>query len=219
MIAPFFGVFLAIVSVEVEASWQKLQVKGDGIEFDLGFESCGGTNTYQMEFAEDGVQSVYTFQADGCVTSVEVGSERYEPVYDSSADLVDVVQKKRRSLAEGKEEYGGWFDGGAVFGNRRLSVCDDCIDTWDALCDEGAPCVCELLKFESNLSEVAKKSITTMCEKFGGGLCSDSGGAEICAGQCEEDGSPAPASTLAPAPTPASAPTPAPVSNGKNMQP
>lgn len=195
----FLGVLLGCLAFSAKAQynsvWQKLQVLESGITFNLAFRGKDYTKPYRMKFIEDGVRSVYKFQASGCVTDVKVGSERYTPVYDSSADLIDVVRTKRRNLAEYEDIEADNFDGEALFGNRRLFACEDCVDTWDALCDEGAPCVCDMLNFKSNLSRVAEKSIKTICEKFGSGPCSDFGGPETCAGQCVSEEIPTPAPT------------------------
>lgn len=190
-IVPFFTVLLGDIPgiVKAELLWEKMQMAGDGVLFNVAFRDGGYTKPYRMKFIEDGILSIYKFKADGCVTNIKVGSERYEPVYDSSLDLTDVIRTERRSLAEHEEDSAEYFDEGTMFGKRLLfSSCDNCVSTWDAVCGEGVPCVCSLLDFESELSPAAIKSFKTMCETFGSGLCSSSGGFEACTGQCSDDG-------------------------------
>lgn len=102
-IAPFVGVFLVGIPVTVNARWNsvwdKLQVKEDGIRLNIVSRSGGYTNPYRIKFKEDSVLSVYKFERNGCVTSIKVGSERYEPVYDSSGDLTNVIRMAERKLA------------------------------------------------------------------------------------------------------------------------
>lgn len=58
---------------------------------------------------------------------------------------------------------------------RRLFACSDCVDAWDAVCDEGVPSVCALIGYSSALLPAAVKSIETTCGTFGS-ACSMSGG-------------------------------------------
>lgn len=213
------SVLLACISATVKAQplWEKLQVEEDDIRFNVAFRDGGYTKPYRIKFIENGARSVYKFQADGCVTNIKVGEETYEPVYGSSADVIDVVRTERRNLAEVKEEVIEGFVGEAVIGNRRLFACDDCADIWETLCDKGVSCVCKLLDFESDLSAAALKSFETMCKTFGSGACSPSS-RELCAGQCEDE-----ETENTPAPVPAPFPTtPAPTGTGtvkeKNIQ-
>lgn len=69
---------------------------------------------------------------------------------------------------------------------RRLYACDDCVEAWDAVCDEGVPSVCDLVGYGDPLSAEAEASIATVCDGMGE-ACSNSGGEEACMGQCEED--------------------------------
>ena len=69
---------------------------------------------------------------------------------------------------------------------RRLYACDDCVEAWDAVCDDGVPSVCALVDYGSPILSAGEASIATMCDMMGA-ACSSSGGAEACTGQCEED--------------------------------
>lgn len=69
--------------------------------------------------------------------------------------------------------------------SRRLYPCEDCIEAWGSVCDEGVPSVCALIDYGSPVSEVGEAAISKMCETFGT-VCDNSGGSESCAGQCEE---------------------------------
>lgn len=197
-IAPFLSIFVSGFPFMVKAESNTLTVTEGDILFDVVLRAGDEVEPYKITFTEDSVQSVYEFKLDGCVTNIKVGSEKYEPVYDSSADLIGVVRTARRNLVGKYEAPAEDIGEGAVFGSRRLFACDDCVATWDAVCDEGVPCVCNLLDFKSELSLAAMKSFETMCETFGSGACSRSGGPETCAGQCKEDGAsvePTPAPT------------------------
>lgn len=181
----------AFPATQATPLWEKLQATEEDVSFNVGFRDGGYTKPYRMKFIEDGVRSVYKFTADGCVSNIKVGSERYEPIFDNSnGDVTGVVQTStsgRRNLfevAEDGEEDAEEEEVVSVLGRRRLYECDDCVDTWDAVCDEGVPCVCELLNFASELSDAAEKSMTTVCETFGS-ACSGSSGSEACDGQCE----------------------------------
>lgn len=76
----------------------------------------------------------------------------------------------------------------AAFEHRRRSLyaCNDCQETWETVCDEGVPTVCDLVDYGSPILATAEASIATMCESFGA-ACSRSGSVEACAGQCEDD--------------------------------
>lgn len=69
---------------------------------------------------------------------------------------------------------------------RRLYACDDCVEAWDAVCDDGVPSVCDLVGYGHPISAAAEASIATLCDGMGR-ACSGSGGEEACLGQCEAD--------------------------------
>ena len=62
---------------------------------------------------------------------------------------------------------GGGADGAlkSSYHPRLLTIaCDDCIEAWDAVCDEGVPSVCELVDYGAPISSAAEASIDIMCE-------------------------------------------------------
>ena len=69
---------------------------------------------------------------------------------------------------------------------RRLYACGDCVEAWDAVCDDGVPSVCDLVGYGHPVSATAEASIDILCDGMGG-ACSGSGGEEACLGQCEAE--------------------------------
>lgn len=199
-----------------EAASETMTVGASGVSFSIERYDDGRDKPYTVTFTEDSgqSQSIYTFDAAGFVTDVVVGPEEYEVLYESNGgDLSEVrltSTGRRRALlladaerqdAEGEEGGGGGGAGAADgmlvggggqselasrTGQRRLYACDDCVEAWDAVCDDGVPSVCDLVDYGSPILPAAEASIATMCEVMGR-ACSNSGGTEACAGQCGDD--------------------------------
>lgn len=184
-----------------EAARESMAVEAGGITFSIDRYDDGRSKPYRVTFTEDGVKSTYRFNTAGFVTNIVVGSEKYGVRYESNGDLSEVRRTpdgKRDLLvgAEGQNEEAG--DGLLVGGDgqgvrlvddshRRLYACDDCVEAWDAVCDDGVPSLCDLVDYGHPITSAAKASISTMCNVMGGGACSSSGGGEACSGQCEGD--------------------------------
>lgn len=111
-------------------------------------------------------------------------------LYKSNGDLkrVKLTSSGRRSLAVNERDLLVDHFDHVDYGNtrRRLFACEDCVEAWDAVCDEGAPSVCELVSYGSPITDAAASSIATVCDVFGS-ACSSAGGTEACTGQCVED--------------------------------
>lgn len=209
---PLLGLLVAHnTPLGAEAASDTMTVGASGVSFSLERYDDGREAPYTVTFTEDSTQSTYTLSTAGFVTDIVVGSEEYEVLYESDGEDLSEVRLAssggRRGLlapdAEGheQEEAGGGMlvgggDGQSELGSstnqgrrrhrRRLYGCDDCVETWDAVCDDGIPSVCDLVDYGSPISPAAEASITTMCEVMGR-ACSKSGGTETCAGQCGDD--------------------------------
>lgn len=181
---------LATADVNHEPVWERMEVGDDGLRFNLAFSSGNSRKIYWMKLFEDGVQSIYTFQADRCLTGIQIGPESYKPEYNPTAQLVDVVRLEGYSPAENGEEDVNSFEVGSVFGNHHVWTCDACIATWGAVCREGVPCICSLLNHKAKLSSPAAESFETMCKAFGKETCSNAGGFKACSIQCKGLGPP-----------------------------
>lgn len=70
-------------------------------------------------------------------------------------------------------------------GRRRLDECDDCVQTWDTLCDKGLETVCNVVEYGNPISSAAGISIFLFCSSFGS-LCGANTGYAICADECED---------------------------------
>lgn len=103
-------------------------------------------------------------------------------MYKSNGDLKKVrLTSSRRGLAElspEEEDLNQHL-------RRSLYACEDCVEAWDAVCDEGVPTVCDLVDYGSPISDEANASIEMLCTTFGS-ACAGSGGVEACEGQCED---------------------------------
>ena len=205
---PLLGLLVAHnTPLTAEAASGTMSVEASGVSFSVERYDDGRGKPYTVTFTEDNVLSIYTLNTAGFVTDIAVGSEEYEVMYESNGgDLSEVrlTSSGRRGLlfdAEGKyqeeEERAG--DGMLVGGDgrsqlvssksrgrRRLYACEDCVEAWDAVCDDGVPSVCDLVDYGSPISSAAEASIATMCEVMGR-ACSNSGGEETCTGQCGDD--------------------------------
>lgn len=184
-----------------EAARESMTVEAGGITFKVDRYDDGRSKPYKVTFTDDGVKSTYRFNAAGFVTNIVVGSEKYKVQYESNGDLSKVKRTSsgRRGLlvgAEGQNEEAedGLLVGGDGLGllqvndnHRRLYACDDCVEAWDAVCDDGVPSLCDLVDYGRPITSAAAASIATMCDVMGGGACSSSGGPEACSGQCESD--------------------------------
>lgn len=108
-------------------------------------------------------------------------------VYTSTGDIKRVILKPsdRRELTQYEDEEDVDEQGSSE--SYEYYYCDDCADTWDAVCDEGVPSVCRLVGFGSPFSAEASAAIEVVCNTFGE-ACSGSTGKEACEGQCGGDG-------------------------------
>ena len=201
MALPLFCLLAAEHLSTAEAARESMAVEADGIIFSVERYDDGRSKPYRVSFTEDGVESTYRFNTAGFVTNIVVGSEKYRVRYESNGDLSEVrrTPSGRRGLlvgVEGQNEVAG--DGLLVGGDgqgvklvdethRRLYACDDCVEAWDAVCDDGVPSLCDLVDYGHPIKSAAEASIATMCNVMGGVACSSSGGAEACLGQCEGD--------------------------------
>lgn len=206
---PLLGLLLVAHNTPLgaEAASDTMTVGASGVSFSLVRYDDGREAPYTVTFTEDSTQSTYTFSTSGFVTDIAVGSEEYEVLYESDGEDLSEVRLassggRRRGLlapdavGHAQEEAGGGMLVGGGGGQselgsstnqrRRLYGCDDCVETWDAVCDDGVPSVCDLVDYGSPISPAAEASITTMCEVMGR-ACSKSGGTETCAGQCGDD--------------------------------
>lgn len=205
-IALPFLVLLASNMPTAEAARESITVEAGDITFSIDRFDDGRTKPYRVTFTgEDGVKSIYRLNAAGFVTNIVIAAEKYRVLYDSNGDLSEVrltSSSERRGLLD--DEGQGKSDGGLLLGGdgrgdalvnnnsprrgrrRRLYACDDCVEAWDAVCDDGIPSVCDLVDYGHPFSESAEASIATMCDEMGG-ACSSSGGDEACSGQCDED--------------------------------
>lgn len=172
------GVVLVAVSVS-EAARERMTVEAGGISFDVDRYDDGRNKPYRVVFTNNDAESTYKFNTDGFVTNIQVGAEKYKVLYESNGDLRRV---RRTSSASRKlsEEDKSELD---LDSRRRLYDCDDCVEAWEAVCDEGVPSVCALVGYGTPLLSAAETSIATMCETFGS-ACSSFGGTSACAGQC-----------------------------------
>ncbi|CAM9719729.1 unnamed protein product [Ascophyllum nodosum] len=179
------------------AEWKGIEVEADETNFEISYEA-GSDKPYRIVFTEDGVKSVFMFGESGCVTTMEVGSEVYDVEDPDDGDDVTVKLKSstRRLHSENHTNREDKGEDQHRFDSRRLYACDDCETTWDVVCDEGVPCVCNLRDFGAPLSAAAEHAVETLCEKFGN-ACSTDGGEEACDGQC----------ILSPTPTPTPPPS------------
>ena len=179
----FFGAFFAMMSF-AGAEWKGIEVEADEANFEISYEA-GSDKSYRIVFTEDGVKSVFMFGESGCVTTMEVGSEVYDVEDADDGDDVTVKLKSstRRLHSENHTNREDKGEDQHRFDSRRLYACDDCETTWDVVCDEGVPCVCNLRDFGAPLSAAAEHAVETLCEKFGN-ACSTDGGEEACDGQC-----------------------------------
>ena len=171
------------MSATTHAAKETMTVTEDDITFTVGRFDDGRSKPYVINFDNDGDSSKYTFNTDGFVTNIKVGTERYRVVYRTNGDLRRVRRTDsgaRLLETEGIEEV----DEDGMFERRRLYACNDCEDAWDAVCDEGVPSVCSIVGYGSPLTDAATASMETLCESFGN-ACSQSGGAEACVDQCE----------------------------------
>lgn len=177
-VCSIFGVVLVVVSVS-EAASERMTIEAGGISFNVDRYDDGRNKPYRVVFADNDAESTYKFNTDGFVTNIQVGAEKYKILYKSNGDLRRVrrTSSARRQLFEENESE---LD---LDSRRRLYDCDDCVEAWDAVCDEGVPSVCALVGYGAPLLSAAENSIATMCETFGG-ACSSFGGISACAGQC-----------------------------------
>lgn len=212
--ASLFGV-LVLICPWTNAAVGTMEVKQDNIKFTIKHHDDGRDKPYWVAFsAETGeVRSEYKFDRAGYVTNISVGPERYSMVYDLSSSAFQEARPRStfaRALNEVDQHQEDTNDeednllardsvrnsvAAAAKAQESLAVfqspaplftCQECVEAWDAVCNEGVPSVCrvkdeEMEKFSAN----AAASVTTLCETLGS-ACSSSGGAAACAGQCDD---------------------------------
>lgn len=115
-------------------------------------------------------------------------------VYAAGGRIRRVIQTSsgRRELLEDEGEYDvdmQVLDTGTMARPRRrlLYSCDDCEETWDTVCEQGIPSVCNVVGYGSPFSTEANAAIEVMCSTLGN-ACAGSTGDEVCDGQCVGDG-------------------------------
>lgn len=185
----FLGSVLLSGFSVIDGANERLSVIEGGVKFKIDWYDDGRSKPYKAVFSDDGVRSIYKFNAEGRVMQIKVDSEKYKVLYKSNGDLrrVKLTSSRRRDLVEERGDQDA-FDAGneeASFVHRRLYACDDCEETWDVMCDEAVSTVCELEGYGSPLGQAASASIKTLCDTFGTDACSSYSGAEICQDQCD----------------------------------
>lgn len=114
-------------------------------------------------------------------------------LYTTSGDIrrVTITSSERRTLAGAQYEDKEGIDRhaaeeGIVNDRRRLYPCNDCEDTWNVVCSDGVPSVCDLVGYGTPFSTEASAAVQLLCSTFGD-ACSGSSGNEACEGQCVGD--------------------------------
>ena len=186
------AIFLSVAiipAIVTDAARNRLKVSEGDINFKIFSFDDGRSRPYQINFwTSDTGSSRFKFDQAGRVTYIKASSEKYVVRYKSNGSLRRLVRKDSgaRTLLLSYADEAGYehhLEGDAiVHENRRLYACDDCEYTWDTICGDGIPSVCDLVGHAS-LGATGTFAVDIVCEMLGS-VCNDTSADTACDGQC-----------------------------------
>lgn len=197
---PFlYGLLLLARTPFVSAQTGTITESYKGIDYVIDRYDVNGVPSYEVSFDDSGFTSTYEIDRRGFVTTIYAGTESYRMSYRPNNDKLRNVFRlsSRRQLEEGHDSADvahvdetvrstlgvAGETASALGARRRLLICDECVKTWETVCDNGVDTVCALKGFGSPILSSGEVSIGVFCKDFGA-VCRQHTADKVCEDEC-----------------------------------
>ena len=196
---PFLcGLLLAGVRTVSAQTGTIYETFGD-VEYAVDRYDTADQPRFEVSFTDFDITSNYKFDVNGFVKTIKADSEKYTMTYRANGKLRRVRRRSSRRQLEEQDAADMSMVGEtmpftkgvvdemtpASAARRRLFECDECLQTWDVVCDNGVDTVCRLDDYGNPILSAGEVSINTFCDGFAT-LCSERTSDDVCQDVCGE---------------------------------